>query len=68
MAFPFSISTDATFTEIDWSNYKNRPVINETMPLCTDQNWDEDVPCCMPSYLIKDTTWELEESATTPRN
>lgn len=51
----FSISSSTTFEQINWDNFENRPVIDESMPFCRDFNWVYDIPCCVDGIVISDT-------------
>jgi hypothetical protein len=51
----FSISASTAFYNIDWNSFKNRPPINESMPACSQVNWEYDIPCCTDGYVISDT-------------
>ena len=49
----FSVSDTASFKDIQWNNFENRPQINKSMPFCKEADWYDDVKCCMDGYSIE---------------
>ncbi len=49
-----SVSAATTFANITWDNLEDRPIINDSMPLCSSYNWEYDIPCCTDGYVISD--------------
>lgn len=42
----------STFDQIDWKSFKNRPNIDPSN-ICREDQWWEQVPCCMSGYSIE---------------
>ena len=49
----FSISSTTSFSNINWKTFDDRPQINDSMPFCTEENWNQPVKCCMDGYSIE---------------
>lgn len=49
----FSISASTPFSKIDWSNFENRPPINESMIFCEERDRYKSTTCCVDEYSIE---------------
>ena len=63
---PLSISSSTNFSNINWDDLENRPVINKSMTFCEEKDWYNDAKCCMDSYSIEHVldvahTYDLRE-------
>lgn len=60
----YSVNNSVPFSAINWSSFENRPEIKDSMIFCTEENWDQNVKCCMDGYSIEQA---IEESANRGR-
>lgn len=63
----FSVSSSAPFSSINWKNFENRPEIKDSMPFCTENNWNKKAKCCSDGYSIEHALDMIpEEKMSTP--